>query len=219
MSSRAVFDQMIRSKVVAIIRTDSAEVAQRQATRVIEAGLPVVEVSLTTPDALSVISALASTSDTVIGAGTVTSAKLAREAIDAGSRILVSPNLVPSVIEVAVKHDVAVLPGCMTPTEMTMAMGLGATGVKIFPAQVWSPNALRGLLQALPDLPCVPTGGIGPDDAADWIAAGAAAVGVGAALTAAENVQGVVAVLSARIAHVDEERAGNPKVSPELESN
>ncbi|TDQ00727.1 bifunctional 4-hydroxy-2-oxoglutarate aldolase/2-dehydro-3-deoxy-phosphogluconate aldolase [Labedaea rhizosphaerae] len=200
MSSTAVFDQVRACGVVAIIRTDSAETARRQATRVLEAGLPVVEVSLTTPDALSVISSLAASTDAVIGAGTVISAELARKAIDAGSRILVSPNLVPAVVEVAVEHDVAVLPGCMTPTEMTTAMELGATAVKIFPAQVWSPHALRGLLQALPDLPTVPTGGIGPDDAADWIATGAAAVGVGSALTAAENVTDVVAALGARIA-------------------
>jgi 2-dehydro-3-deoxyphosphogluconate aldolase/(4S)-4-hydroxy-2-oxoglutarate aldolase len=195
-----VFNRVRASGVLAIIRTGSAEVAQRQAERVLEAGLPVVEVSLTTPDALSVIASLASSSDAVIGAGTVTSAELARRAIAAGSRILVSPNLVPSVIEVAVEHDVAVLPGCLTPTEMTTAMELGATAVKIFPAQLWSPNALGGLLQALPDLPCVPTGGIGPDDAADWIAAGAVAVGVGSALTAAADVLDVVAELGARIA-------------------
>ena len=200
MTSRAVFEQVRGSGVVAIIRTKSADVAWQQATRVLEAGLPVVEVSLTTPDALSVISRLASSSDAVIGAGTVTSAKLAHAAIAAGSRILVSPTMVPEVIEVAVEHDVAVLPGCMTPTEMTTAMELGATAVKIFPAQVWSPDALRGLLQAVPDLPTVPTGGIGPDDAADWIAAGAIAVGVGSALTAAENVTDVVAALGARIA-------------------
>jgi 2-dehydro-3-deoxyphosphogluconate aldolase / (4S)-4-hydroxy-2-oxoglutarate aldolase len=199
-TSRAVFEQVRASGVVAIIRTDSAETARRQAERVLAAGLPVVEVSLTTPDALSVISALAGASDAVIGAGTVTTATAARDAIAAGSRILVSPTLTPAVIEVAVEHDVAVLPGCMTPTEMTTAMGLGATAVKIFPAQIWSPHALRGLLQALPQLPCVPTGGIGPDDAADWIAAGAAAVGVGSALTAAANVTDVVAALGARIA-------------------
>lgn len=200
MTSRAVFDQVRASGVVAIIRTGSAETARRQASRVLDAGLPVVEVSLTTPDALSVISSLASSTDAVIGAGTVTSAALARAAIAAGSRILVSPNLVPAVVEVAVEHDVAVLPGCMTPTEMTTAMDLGATAVKIFPAQVWSPGALRGLLQALPDLPCVPTGGIGPENAADWIAAGAVAVGVGSALTAAQNVTEVAAALGARIA-------------------
>lgn len=200
MTSRAVFEQVRRSGVVAIIRTGSAETARQQASRVLDAGLPVVEVSLTTPDALSVISSLASATDAVIGAGTVTTAQAARDAIDAGSRILVSPILVPAVVEVAVEHDVAVLPGCMTPTEMTTAMDLGATAVKIFPAHVWSPGALRGLLQALPDLPCVPTGGIGPDDAAAWIAAGAVAVGVGSALTAAENVTEVVAALSARIA-------------------
>jgi 2-dehydro-3-deoxyphosphogluconate aldolase / (4S)-4-hydroxy-2-oxoglutarate aldolase len=199
-TSRAVFEQVRASGMVAIIRTDSAETARRQAERVLAAGLPVVEVSLTTPDALAVISALAGASDAVIGAGTVTTAKAARDAIAAGSRILVSPTLTPAVIEVAVEHDVAVLPGCMTPTEMTTAMGLGATAVKIFPAQIWSPQALRGLLQALPELPCVPTGGIGPDDAADWIAAGAVAVGVGSALTAAANVTDVVAALGARIA-------------------
>lgn len=200
MTSQEVFARLCDSGVVAIIRTGSAETAKHQAERVLAAGLPVVEVSLTTPGALPVIESLAGASTAVIGAGTVTSAKAAREAIAAGSRILVSPNLVPEVVEVAVQHDVAVLPGCMTPTEMTTAMALGATAVKVFPAQVWSPDALRGLLQALPALPCVPTGGIGPDQAADWIAAGAVAVGVGSALTAAENVTDVVAALRARIA-------------------
>ena len=74
-------------------------------------------------------------------------------------------------------------------------MNLGATATKIFPAHTWTPRALRGLLEAMPDLPCVPTGGVGPDNAAEWIEAGALALGVGSALTAADDPTSVVADL------------------------
>jgi len=71
-------------------------------------------------------------------------------------------------------------------------MSLGASAVKVFPANLWSPDALAGLLQAMPDLPCVPTGGIGPTNAAPWIHAGAVAVGVGSSLTSAADPEALV---------------------------
>jgi len=168
-----------------------------------------VEVSMTTPQALDAVAALAHASDpgaTLIGAGTVLGADNARDAVAAGARMLVSPILEQEVIEVAREHDVAVVPGCHTPTEMVHALRWGATAVKIFPAHTWTPAALRGLLEALPDLPCVPTGGVSPETAADWISAGALAVGIGSGLTAASDPAAEVARLRERIDAVDGRR-------------
>ena len=212
--------QAIRnSGVIGIVRTTSEEVALFQSERVIRAGLPVVnaptlaaergvEVSLTTPGALRVVERLVrSDSGAIVGVGTVMDKPSAQAAIDAGGQILVCPTFNPEVIDVALAHDVAVVPGCLSPTEMVNAMRLGATAVKIFPAHTWSPEALAGMLQALPDLACVPTGGVNPDNAAAWIAAGAIAVGVGSALTAVDDPAPVVeelalAIAGARTGHV-----------------
>lgn len=203
MSARATLGKIRNSGVVGIVRARSSQVALEQGRAVLAAGLEVVEISLVTPGALTAIDALAEVEHgAVVGAGTVLDARAAREAIAAGAQILVCPNLEPTVIEVAVAADVAVVPGCLTPTEMTTAIGLGATAVKVFPAHTWSPPALAGLLQALPGLPCIPTGGVGPADAAGWIAAGAVAVGVGAALTASADPVAAVSDLRSSIARV-----------------
>jgi 2-dehydro-3-deoxyphosphogluconate aldolase/(4S)-4-hydroxy-2-oxoglutarate aldolase len=201
MTALETFNAVRNSGVIGIVRTTSEDLALRQAETVIRAGLPVVEVSLTTPGALRVIEKLARTdNDAIVGVGTVVDEASARSAIDAGGRLLVSPIFNPEVIAVALEHDVAVFPGCLSPTEMVNAMRLGATAVKIFPAHICSPEALAGMLQALPDLPCVPTGGVNPQNAAAWIAAGAIAVGVGSALTAAEDPAPVVEQLTRSIA-------------------
>jgi|SRR5690348_15380168 len=191
--AQATLDQIRSSGVIGIVRAQTQAVGLEQASRVIAAGLPVVEVSLTTPGGLDVIAELAGGDHgAVVGAGTVLDEYTARSVIAAGGQVIVCPTFNPDVVRVAVRHDVAVVPGCLTPTEMDTAMRLGATAVKIFPAHTWSPAALSGLLQAMPHLPCVPTGGVGPENAADWIAAGAVALGVGSALTAVEDPRPVV---------------------------
>jgi len=187
--------------VIGIVRADSGDRAHEQATALLAAGLPVVEVSLTTPDACEVIAQLAAAHpESVVGAGTVLDATEADAVIAAGARLIVTPAFEFEVIESAIRHDVAVVPGCLTPTEMVRAMQLGANAVKIFPAHLWTPAALAGLLQAMPDLPCVPTGGVDAGNAPDWIAAGATAVGVGASLTVAGDPVAAVDRLRSGIA-------------------
>jgi 2-dehydro-3-deoxyphosphogluconate aldolase/(4S)-4-hydroxy-2-oxoglutarate aldolase len=191
--AQQTLERIRASGVIGIVRARTQAIALEQAIRVISVGLPVLEVSLTTPGGLEVIEQLAhGDHGAVVGAGTVLDAGTARSVISAGGRVIVCPTFNPDVVRVAVRHDVAVVPGCLTPTEMDSAMRLGATAVKIFPAHTWSPAALAGLLQAMPHLPCVPTGGVGPDNAADWIAAGAVALGVGSALTAVDDPGPVV---------------------------
>lgn len=193
MTAQETSDLVRASGVIGIVRARDEATGLQQARRVLAAGLPVVEVSLTTPGALATISALvAEHPDAVVGAGTVLDAETVDRVVDLGGRVVVSPSFHPEVVAAAVRRGVAVFPGCLTPTEMLAALALGATGVKIFPAHLWSPAALAGMLQALPHLPCVPTGGIGPDDVGAWIAAGAVAVGVGSALTAVDDPEPVV---------------------------
>lgn len=173
------------SGVIGIVRTDSAEAAVRSARQIWAAGVPVVEVAVTTPGALEAIAELADDAPEgcLLGAGTVLDAASARQAMTAGARLLVTPTLAEDVISTARRAGTATVIGTATPTEMLRAQTLGADLVKVFPASQWSPRALADVLQALPQLRCVPTGGITPDDTAEWIRSGAVAVGIGSALT------------------------------------
>ena len=198
MSVEQVMAGIAEQGVVGIVRTTSAAEATRAASALIDAGLSAVEVSLTTPGALDVIAELGQ-AGSVVGAGTVRTLAAARDAHAAGAGFLVSPNLDLDVVRFAVEHGLAVVPGCLTPTEMTAAIAAGAHAVKIFPAHLWSPAALRGMLEAMPDLRCVPTGGVSPASAPEWIAAGALAVGVGGALTRSEDPRAAVADLLAAV--------------------
>ncbi|MFI5910089.1 bifunctional 4-hydroxy-2-oxoglutarate aldolase/2-dehydro-3-deoxy-phosphogluconate aldolase [Dactylosporangium sp. NPDC051541] len=182
-----VLEALRRHRIVAIVRAPDAGTALRRARDLLAAGLRVVEISLTTPGAWTAIESLAEEcagrDDVTIGVGTVLSPADAARAAAAGARFVIAPTLDRSVIAAARDGGLAAIPGCATPTEMWRATRWGATAVKIFPATLWTPRALAGVLEALPDLRCVPTGGIGPDDVDTWVAAGALAVGIGSALT------------------------------------
>jgi 2-dehydro-3-deoxyphosphogluconate aldolase / (4S)-4-hydroxy-2-oxoglutarate aldolase len=167
-------------RVVAVLRCAEPE---RVGTTVIEGGVDVVEVPLGVPGALAAISSLSALPGALVGAGTVMTAADARAALDAGARFLLSPVLVPEVIEVAHAAGAAAVPGAFTPTEIDACMRAGADLVKLFPADWLTPADLRVLLTVLPDAPLLPFGGVSTANAAEWLAAGAVAVGVGGALT------------------------------------
>jgi len=178
------FARIAEERVVAIIRASKAEDARAAAQQVLDTGLGVIEVSLTTPGGLDVIADLRHQyPDVIVGAGTVLDEATARLAVLAGAQILISPTLVEAVVATALRYGVIALPGCSSPTEMMRALQLGAGAVKLFPASVWTPEDLHGLRQALPQLPLVPTGGVTVETAPEWIAAGALAVGMGSGLT------------------------------------
>jgi 2-dehydro-3-deoxyphosphogluconate aldolase/(4S)-4-hydroxy-2-oxoglutarate aldolase len=185
------------SGVIGIVRTDSADRAVELARQLWDAGITVVEVALTTPGGLEAISELATAvpADAVLGAGTVLVAESARLAVLAGARLLVTPTIVEGVIEVGRRYTVATVIGTSSPTEMLHAQTLGADLVKVFPASQWTPKTLSDVLAALPQLRCVPTGGIAAQEAADWIRAGAVAVGLGSGLTRGEDPAAHVATL------------------------
>ena len=185
-------DTLAAERVVAIIRCGSAAQAVDTAKALLGGGIRIVEVSLNTPGAVEAIAELASqygdTPGTVIGAGTVLDATAVRHLAEAGARFFVSPVFDVSAVTAASELGLAAVPGCLTPTEMLRAHQAGAAAVKVFPATQWTPGGLRNVIRAMPFLRLIPTGGVGVDDAADWLAAGAAGLGIGSALEKPGNV-------------------------------
>jgi len=170
--------------IVPSARVKTAELAQFAAETLYSAGIPVVEITLTLPEAPSVIEKLAKQfSDLVVGAGTVLDEEEARRCVDAGARFLTSPGFVPEVVAYAKKSDVAVFPGALTPTEVIAAWRAGADFVKIFPAATaGGSHYVRALKVPLPKIPLIVTGGVNQLTAFDYILAGASAIGAGGEL-------------------------------------
>ncbi len=171
--------------VVPVIRLPSAELAMRAAEAIFDGGIPIFEITLTVPDAIGLIRALADGygQRAVVGAGTVLGADDARACINAGAEFIVSPGTDLPTIELARARDVLVMPGALTPTEVMTAWNAGADMVKIFPCSaLGGAKYLRALKAPLPQIKMLPTGGVNLDTAADYVAAGAAALGVGSEL-------------------------------------
>lgn len=198
----AVMSAIREQGVVAIVRAADAESASRNVATLIAAGLRVVEVSLVTPGALDVIRAAvdAAPEGVQVGVGTAVTAEEVRLAAAAGAAFVVSPVTRESVIKASLDAGLETLPGVATPTEALQAIEWGTTLVKLFPASLWSPSILREVLTALPALQTVPTGGVTIDAAPEWIRAGAVALGIGGALTRAEDPGSVARALLDAIA-------------------
>ena len=171
--------------IIPVIRAASADAAVAVVEALVQAGLTVAEITMTVPNAIDAIGSVAKRfgGQVLVGAGTVTDAESVRRAVDAGAEFIVSPCLVPEVIDAARRAEVAVLPGALTPTEVFEAFRLGGGMVKVFPAQSVGGGAyLRALRGPFPDIPLVPTGGVTLDNVREMFDAGAAAVGVGSEL-------------------------------------
>lgn len=135
----------------------------------------------------------------MVGAGTVTDADTARRAIDAGARFIVGPVFRRAVIDACHERNVPAMPGCFTPTEILDAWEAGADIVKVFPSTSLGPAFIKDVRAPLPQLKLMPTGGVSIENAADWLRAGAVAVGIGSALVDSTAVQaGDFAVLTQR---------------------
>lgn len=184
-SRRDVLDRLTRDGLVPVIRAESAAIALRIVEALVAGGIRTLEITMTVPDALGAIRAVADRfGDAVLlGAGTVTSRELAEGAVDAGAEFLVTPCLVPDVIAVARERGVAVLPGALTPTEVFTAWSLGGDIIKVFPASnLGGASYLKALKGPFPQIPLCPTGGVNLLTIADFVKAGAVAVGVGGEL-------------------------------------
>jgi 2-dehydro-3-deoxyphosphogluconate aldolase/(4S)-4-hydroxy-2-oxoglutarate aldolase len=171
--------------IIPVVRAQSASEAQLAIDAIREGGISILEITMTVPGAIDMIAELSQRygNDALVGAGTVLDGQTARACIQAGARFVVSPALNLETIAVCREHDVAVMPGALTPTEVVQAWTAGADFVKVFPAgAVGGASYIRSLKAPLPQIELVPTGGVSLKTAADFIKAGASAVGVGADL-------------------------------------
>lgn len=177
--------QLIRdSGIIAIMRADSSASLMSAAATLLDGGVNVIEVTMTTPGALDIISDAANRfgEDVLFGTGSVLDSETARAAILAGADFIVSPVLNLDMIALCNRYSVPVLPGCYTPTEALTAWEAGASMIKLFPAGFGGPALVKALLAPLPQLEIVPTGGVDLDTAAAFVRAGATALGVGSSL-------------------------------------
>jgi 2-dehydro-3-deoxyphosphogluconate aldolase/(4S)-4-hydroxy-2-oxoglutarate aldolase len=171
--------------LVAIVRTRDSELAAPLAEAIVNGGISSIELALTTPRALETIAELVSrfAGRVLVGAGTVRNGSDAARAIAAGARFLVSPDFDEGVLDKARSAQIPYVPGALTPSEVGKILAAGVELIKIFPAVRFGPAYLRDLLAPYPQLRPIPTGGIDFSNAAEFLKAGAVALGVGSALT------------------------------------
>jgi len=168
------------SRFVAVLRRIERNVVLDMARQLLDADLPVVEVTMDSSDALPTIGALRELG-CVVGAGTVRNEHQARAAVDAGARFLVSPVFDPAVFDASQVSAVPYIPGCFSPTDIARALEAGALGVKLFPAGGLGPRVIRSLRGPFPEIGIVATGAIPVEDAASYVQAGVDQVGIGLA--------------------------------------
>jgi len=176
--------------IIPAIRVSSPQDAMFAAETVCRSGIPIVEVTMTIPGAIEVITELAQNNPRVIaGAGTVCDLETARRCLDYGAQFLTSTGLDLDLVAFAVKHDIVVLPGALTPTEVMAAWKARPDFVKIFPcSQVGGPSYIRALRGPFPHIPFIAAGGVNQQTVADFILAGAVAVGIGGELIPHEAI-------------------------------
>lgn len=177
--------------IIPAVRLSSSEDALFAAEAVSRGGISVVEITMTVPGAIDVISHLVKHAPKmVVGAGDVFDSDVARECIDAGAMFLTSPGFDVRIVEFALGASVAVLPGALTPTEVTRAWKAGADFVKVFPcALIGGENYIRALKAPFPNLPLIAAGGVNQQNAANFILAGASALGIGGELIPREAIR------------------------------
>jgi 2-dehydro-3-deoxyphosphogluconate aldolase / (4S)-4-hydroxy-2-oxoglutarate aldolase len=185
MNKKDVLQRIRDTGLIPVVRAESADQAMRAVAAIKAGGVGVLEVTMTVPGAIGVIKELTAAfgDEALIGAGTVLDPETARACIEAGAQFIVSPALNEKTIAFCRDNDVAVFPGALTPTEVVRAWNAGADAVKVFPAgAVGGASYLKALKAPLPQIELVPTGGVSLKTAADFIKAGAMALGVGADL-------------------------------------
>jgi 2-dehydro-3-deoxyphosphogluconate aldolase/(4S)-4-hydroxy-2-oxoglutarate aldolase len=177
--------------IVPAVKVSSGDDAHFAAEAVTLGGIPIVEITMTISGAAELISHLVrSQPKVIVGAGTVLDTNTARQCLDAGARFLSSPSFNPAVVEFAAKENIAVIPGVLTPSEVVTAWSAGADFLKVFPCSlVGGDKYIKALVQSLPEIPLIAAGGVNQQTAANFILAGATAIGVGTDLIPTEAIE------------------------------
>jgi len=188
MTKTQILQRLLDPGIIAIIRADSSEQLVEAAEALLAGGVTAMEVTMTTPDALEVVKAVTQRfGDRVLmGVGSVIDVPTVDAAVAAGAEFIVTPVTKPEVIAAANRLEKPIASGAFTPTECLLAHESGADFVKLFPAEFNGPAYVKTLLAPLPQLRIVPTGGVTPQTAGAFLAAGSVALGVGSALVSKE---------------------------------
>ncbi|MEA4888047.1 MAG: bifunctional 2-keto-4-hydroxyglutarate aldolase/2-keto-3-deoxy-6-phosphogluconate aldolase [Clostridiaceae bacterium] len=195
--------------LVAVVRAESSEQAVKIADACIEGGVAAIEITYTVPGASLIIEQLAKRykpEEMIIGAGTVMDAITARQAILSGARYIVSPCFDAETVKLCQTYQIAVMPGAMTIKEMVEVMRSGADLIKLFPGELFGPAMIKAAHGPLPQARIMPTGGVSVDNAADWIKAGAVALGAGSSLTGGAKTGNYAAITETARAFIREIR-------------
>lgn len=172
-----VLDEFSKHKACAVLRTGVEGAAYNAMDAAVKGGFKLAEFTLTTPGCLDALSRFASRTDVLTGCGTILNIDDAKRAMDAGAKFIVSPVLIPEVVEWCAANKIVCAPGCQTPSELYRAYTLGAPIQKLFPGVAGGPNWVRAVSAALPMLRINPTSGVEIDTAADFLRAGASSLG------------------------------------------
>ena len=184
MPKDSTLSRIVGSGVVAVLRAPGGEMLADVAEALLAGGVEAIEVTFTVPGAHRVIEQVADRlgQKILLGAGTVLDSETARTALLAGAEFIVAPTVNLDVIRLCQRYDKVVMPGALTPTEVLTAWESGADIVKVFPSELTGPGYLKALHGPLPQVRLMPTGGVNLDTAADFLRAGACALGIGGAL-------------------------------------
>lgn len=176
-----ILNRLITEKVVAVVRLDSGDQLIKVAEALKAGGISAIEFTVPTPNSLEMIKQAASHfgDEVIMGAGTVLDPETARAAILSGAQFIVTPAFNPKTIELCRRYGKPIIPGALTPTEILTAWEAGADMVKVFPADAMGPGYIKAVLAPLPQIRLVPTGGVSAENAAQFLKAGATALGVG----------------------------------------
>lgn len=187
MDKETVLTKIQKCGIVAVVRAENADTARRITDACIAGGVAAIELTFTVPRADKVIETLAANygpEEIILGAGTVMDAATARIAMLCGAQYIVSPYFDAETVKICNRYRIAVMPGVMTVREAVLAMEAGADILKIFPGELFGPSIIKAIKGPIPYAKMMPTGGVDVENAADWIKAGAVAVGAGSSLTA-----------------------------------
>jgi 2-dehydro-3-deoxyphosphogluconate aldolase/(4S)-4-hydroxy-2-oxoglutarate aldolase len=190
MTKPQIIQRLLDPGIVAIIRTDSSDQLVAAAEALLAGGVSAMEVTMTTPGALQVIAEVtARFGDKVLmGVGSVLDTETCRAAILAGAEFVVTPVTKPEVIRMCNRYGKPIASGALTPTECLLAQESGADFVKLFPSDFAGPKYIRTILAPLPMLQIIPTGGVTPENAAEFLSAGCVALGAGSTLVSKESL-------------------------------
>jgi 2-dehydro-3-deoxyphosphogluconate aldolase/(4S)-4-hydroxy-2-oxoglutarate aldolase len=176
-------DKLLTEKMMTLVRCNTQAQGQEMADALVDAGVKVIEITLTTPGALKIIEKLLKNKDLLVGAGTVRTAKDVKKVEAIGGRFIVSPDTNEDVIAATKKLKLVSMPGVSTPTEVGIAIDAGADILKLFPASVLGPAHLKSIREPFPNNRWCPTAGVTLESIPKWFEAGADLVGLGGPLT------------------------------------